>query len=216
MTLEATTGGVSSIMPDQRLTLLAGGGLIILNDMTTQTSNKPLVMDTDFESEGDGTLTVWTGKTVTSNKSDVTITAWDVDMGGSLTAGTRTLCIHGSKVEQTIGLGGTAKDLHITGPELQRITATGGVILGGDTGGSITVNGITQAHSDYLLPLVTLVAKHDDAQVAFDTVGSTFYAIEVQADNGIIVERALNTDTGSLYLDGDKENNSGGDATNTI
>jgi hypothetical protein len=62
--------------------------------VTTEASNKALVIDADYESEGDGTLTVWTGKTVTSNKSDVTITAWDLDLDGSLTAGTKTVSIH--------------------------------------------------------------------------------------------------------------------------
>ena len=85
MTLESTTG---SIVPAAKLTLVAGSGLVLLDDMTTSSSNSALVMDVDFESEGDGTVTVWAGKTVTSNKSDVTITAWDVVMDGSLTAGT--------------------------------------------------------------------------------------------------------------------------------
>ena len=85
MTLESTTG---SIIPAAKLTLVAGSGLVLLDDMTTSSSNSALVMDVDFESEGDGTVTVWAGKTVTSTKSDVTITAWDVVMDGSLTAGT--------------------------------------------------------------------------------------------------------------------------------
>ena len=48
-------------------------------------------MNADYESAGDGTFTVITGKVVTSNKSDVTITAWDMDLDGSLSSGTLTI-----------------------------------------------------------------------------------------------------------------------------
>ena len=69
MTLESTTG---TLVPAGVLTLIAGSGLVILEDMTSAVANKPLVFDVDFESEGDGTLTVQTAKTITSNNSDVT------------------------------------------------------------------------------------------------------------------------------------------------
>ena len=45
-------------MPAAKLTLVAGSGLVLLDDMTTSSSNSALVLDVDFESEGDGTLTV--------------------------------------------------------------------------------------------------------------------------------------------------------------
>ena len=120
MTLEATAG---SVFPAGKLTLVAGSGLWVHDDMTSAASNKPLVIDTDFESEGDGTLTVVATKTITSNKSDVTITAWDIDMAGNLNAGTMTISVHGSKVGQTIGLGGTAGSMQIEALELQQMTA---------------------------------------------------------------------------------------------
>ena len=225
MTLESTTG---SIVPAARLTLVAGSGVVLLDDMTTIATNSPLVMDVDFESEGDGTVTVWAGKTVTSNKSDVAITAWDVVMDGSLTAGTETISVHGSKVLQTIGLGGTGQDMHIESLELQRISATGGggagagswagtgLRIANGVNGSVTVNGIESAHSEYVYPLVTLIAQSDDTQVTFATTSSTFHTLAAQADNGVDVEVDVTATIGAMYLDGDYENSTTADATNDV
>ena len=128
MTLEATAG---SIPLAGILTLTAGSGVVLLDSMTSGANGKSLVIDADFESEGDGTLTVWTGKTVTTTTSDITITAWDLDMSGSMTTttGDKTVSIHGSKDAQTIGIIGLSssvnRDMQISTAELQRITATG-------------------------------------------------------------------------------------------
>jgi hypothetical protein len=106
--------------------------------------------------------------------------------------------------------------MHIVGDELQRMTATAGIRVGSTSGGSITVDGITQTNSDTLLPLVTLMASHNDAKVVFDTTASTFYALAAQADNGVVIKMDVTTDTGSMYLDGDSENSSADDGVNTV
>ena len=162
-------------------------------------------------------------------QSDVTITAWDVVMDGSLTAGTETISVHGSKVLQTIGLGGTGQDMHIESLELQRISATGGggagagswagtgLRIANGVNGSVTVNGIESAHSEYVYPLVTLIAQSDDTQVTFATTSSTFHALAAQADNG--VDRGGGCDSRywcDVHLDGDYENSSSADATNDV
>ena len=122
LTLESTTG---SLVPAGSLTLVAAAGVVLHDDMTAAASNKPLVIDADYESEGDGTLTVQTGKTVTSNKSDVTITAWDVTFDGGISAGTASIVIHGAEATQTIGLGTTPTNMAIEDAELGRMTAAG-------------------------------------------------------------------------------------------
>ena len=88
------------------------------------------MINSDFESAGDGSLTVVTTKAVNSNNSDITLTAWDIDLAGTLTTGSKTPSIHGAKVAQTLGLGGTAKHMHVSDVELQRMTSTGGFVLG--------------------------------------------------------------------------------------
>ena len=71
-------------------------------------------------STGDGSLTLVTGKLANSNNGDILVTAWDVDLDGSVSTGTATLNLHGAKVRQTIALGATAKDMHIDDAEMYR------------------------------------------------------------------------------------------------
>ena len=40
--------------------------------------------------------------------------------------------------------------------------------------------------------------------------------LAAQADNGVVVEQDVSTDTESMYLDGDLENSSSADGTNTV
>ena len=122
LTLETTT---SMIVARGELTLNGGTGIVIHDNLMEAVSGKPLVIDSDYQTPGDGILTVAASKTIDGNNSDIIITAWDLDLDGKLKAGTAQVTIHGSKIQQTIGLGDTSKDLHISSPELQRLTADG-------------------------------------------------------------------------------------------
>ena len=62
------------------------------------------------------------------------VTAWDIDIDGSMRSGTETTHLHGAKDLQTIGLGGTSKDMHIADAELRKFTTSGGLRIGGFTG----------------------------------------------------------------------------------
>ena len=185
MTLESTTG---TLVPAGTLTLVAGSGLVILDDMTSAAANKPLVFDVDFESEGDGTLTVQTAKTITSNKSDVTITAWDIDLDGSLTAGTLAISIHGAKVSQTIGIGASlSQNMEILDGELGRLATEAGLTMGDITTGEIQLNGVTDTSSD-AVGTITLVATKDATIIQFKTGASAFNkGIVMQAMGGVSV-----------------------------
>ena len=144
---------------------------------------------------------------MTSNKSDVTITAWDVVMDGSLTAGTLSISLHGSQVAQTTSLGATTSlNMHVEAAELQRLTAGNGLFVSSALVGSITVNGISDANSNTVGPIVNLVGTHDNSQVTFAVASSGFNALISQADNGIYVQADISTDTGVLTLDGDSDN----------
>jgi hypothetical protein len=207
LTLEATTG---SIVPAGTLTLQAGAGIVVLNDLVATGIVKPITLKADYESQGDGSLTVVAGKTLNTNDGLLTVTAWDIDLSGAVTSGTRTINIHGAKNAQTIGLGDTAKDMHITDAELSRMTSAGGLRVGGSAGGNIIVNHITQASSNHITSFVTLMAAGDDAQVSFTGKASTFNTLVSQADNGILVQVDVTTDIGILTLDGDSDNASDG------
>ena len=82
--------------------------------------------------------------------------------------------MHRSTVSQRFGLGGTSRDMHIESRELQRMSATTGMRIGEC---NVTVNGIETAHSEYVHPVVTILAQSDNAQVLFATEASTFYVI---------------------------------------
>jgi hypothetical protein len=210
--LEATDG---SLVSAGTLTMLAGKGILLRDNLFGAETNKALVINSDYEVAGDGTLTVVTGKTVTSNSGEVTITAWDIDFLGGVSSGTQSIKIHGSKIGQTIGLGGTAKNMHISNAELQRLNA-GGLVLGGNSGGSITVNGITAAGSNSVSGEVSLVALADNVQVLVETSPSTFNIVSMHADNGVVIKADITADAGSMYINGDVENSSSEDSINTV
>ena len=220
LTLEAT-GSLSKgeLLYAGVLTLLAGSGIVIFDDLSSEATNRVLVLNSDYESHGDGTLTLVSLKTINSNDGDVVITAWDIDLEGDIIMGSGFLSIHGAKSDQTVGLGGTPLDMHIEDSELGRLTTSAGVRLGSDVGGSITVNGTTKS-SSYFMPLVSMFALYDEAEVHFLAQASTFQSLYVKADNGIVIDtgvlshgESVNSD-GGLHLHGDADD--WYDAQNTI
>ena len=106
------------------------------------------MINSDFDGDGDGTLTVQTGKTITTSNGIVTITAWDMDMDGSVTAGTDQLVVHGAVATQTFGLGDAGANMHVEDGELGRMTASGGLTMGSSTTGSIEVDAVSFNNSD--------------------------------------------------------------------
>jgi hypothetical protein len=191
LTLEATTG---SIVPAGTLTLLAGSGIVLLDSMvSTANGASALVMNSDFESAGDGTLTITAAKTVVSNNSPIVITAWDLDVGGTLTAASKELSIHGSQVDQTIGVGATKKNMWITDNEVGRITATGDLTVGSTSNGDITVDGLADASTDEL-GRVRLRATRAARHVVFDANPTLFNkGITVQAAGGVVLSTSVTT-----------------------
>jgi hypothetical protein len=180
------------------LTLVAGSGVALLDDMTTTTSNSPLVIDVDFESEGDGTLTVQTGKTVTSTKSDVTITAWDVDLDGSLTAGTKSIVVHGAQASQTIGIGSSlTRNMEILDVELGRMTAEAGLTMGNVVGGEIQVKGVTDGSSDSVGTIILVATKAATAIAFLNTASAFNKGIVLQAMGGVVLSESI-TSRGQL------------------
>lgn len=182
LTLEATMG---QVMSDGRLTLRTGTGVVILNDLTATTSSSELVINADYESAGDGTLTLVSTKTISSNDSTIVLTAWDIDMSGSITAGAMAMTIHGAKTDQTIALGSTPNDLTLSDAEVGRVTARGGLTLGSSMLSHITVDGLTDSSTDELDSLL-LLATRADRNVNFALHASSFNkGITVQAASGV-------------------------------
>ena len=215
LTLAAFSG---TLVPAGGLTLAAGKGVLILNDLLSSSNiiTTALTIDADFESEGDGTLTIFANKVVDSNDSHITITAWDVSLDGGLASGAGTIQFHGAKVGQTLGLGLVPKDMDIQNSELLRVSSSGGLRVGTDDGGSVAVGSNLVNATQHVLQIASIVAMGDDHQVMFKTIASTFDTIAAQADNGVVVTVDVTTTTGAIYLDCDVENSSSEDGSNTV
>ena len=110
-----------------------------------------MVINSDFESQGDGTLTVVATKTISSSNSPLLITAWDLDIDGILNAGSEAMTVHAAQVNQGIGLGNTASDMHLTDPEIGNIQTTAGLTVGSSSNGDIVINGLSATNVLVLL-----------------------------------------------------------------
>ena len=189
MTREHTSGNV---IPQGKLTLKVGAGIVILDDILSEDVGKEIVMNSDFESAGDGTLTVWSGKTVKSNNGDITLTVWDIDITGTVDAGYKGLTFHGSKVDQTIGIGNSGQ-LDLSDSEVGRITSTDGLTIGSSTNGQVVVSGITDSSSD-MVGRITIRAIAANSNITFSGIDSSFNkGITVQAMSGTILSQSVTT-----------------------
>jgi hypothetical protein len=209
MTLQSATSltlkaQASKIVASGAATLEATTGIFIQDTFDgTDAANNDITINADFDSTGVGTLTLQTGKTLTSNNNIVYITAYDVDLDGKITTGTKMTVIQGSQDDQTIGLGAAPSpvNMHVEADELERITATG-FILGGTVNRDLTVNDLTLSsgspppyYTGYITGTVTLVALDDNAKVTFTGASSTFVSLAAQADNGVQVQAKTTTTT---------------------
>lgn len=154
-----------------------------------------LTIDTDYESEDtEGVLTVAAGRTVTTNGRPAMITAFDVDLAGSLHAN-GLVSIHGALGDQTIALGSpaTSSQMQLSDSELGRVTTTAGLSIGSSLTGTITVAGLSDGSTDSVATL-TLLATKSDRVVQFNTNPSSFRnGIAVRANRGISVNTAVTT-----------------------
>ena len=102
----------------------------LCKDCSSSTSNG-FIINADYLVAGDGTLTIAQQESITSNQSNIMITAWDIDVAGFLNAGTTAvrsaITMHGSKVAQTLALGSAYKSFRLDDEELGRSTATAGL-----------------------------------------------------------------------------------------
>jgi hypothetical protein len=157
------------------------------------------------------------------------ITADDIDLQheASVSSGSAMSTILCNTPDHTIGLGteqsaaaayhqgGQLQELFITGTELQYVSVVG-LIAGGPICSMITVDGVTSEHNTDIGGIVTFVADRDDASIIFTSTASTFHRLGAQADNGVNVRANVDTDYGTMILDGDMDNSSTEDVRDGI
>jgi len=157
MILESATGNITAV---GALTLKAGAGMDVHDHFVSLASGADLVLNADQDGVNGGTLTVYAGKTIATSNGDLKVTAWDIDLqdgweGGiyitaSIDAGTATILLHASSEGQSMGVGSTAQDMHVTDSELLRMSAVSGVTFTRLGDGAIVINDVSRTYSTKL------------------------------------------------------------------
>jgi filamentous hemagglutinin family protein len=201
LTLRSSTSGIVGI---GSLTLNAGAGITLFNDLTTSGLT---TIDADHDADNTGTLVISSGRTVSTSGNDLHLSAADLLLDGSLAANAGAVSITRTG-SGTIGLGLATGDMTITGAELGRIIATG-LTIGGSSITGLTVNGVTATNSNGIAGGTTLIAG--SGSMTFNGTASIFNSLDARASGGITVAVALSTDNGTMRLDGNSDS-TGSDA----
>jgi hypothetical protein len=176
LVLEASSGGVH-IHGDS--TLRARAGIWLHEHLHGDRGS--IVINADYAGDQVGIFTVASNKVLDHRVGNITITAWDLDIRGSLSSGGWNTVLHGSGTNHTIGLG-EVNDLQITDSELSRMTMRGGLTIGSSTTSSMVVDGVTEISSSTF----GIVALETSGAVEFNTTSSNFnQGIIVQASSGV-------------------------------
>ena len=148
------------------LTVQASFGVIFSESVTNKNANVTM-------STGTGTLTVVAGKVISTTGQALTVTGDDVNLEGSVSTGSSAVTLNCQTPLLTVGLGsvpGVAGDenrtiaYRVSGTELQHVTATG-MVLGDSTCGTITVGGVTEANSNAISDVFSILAAKDEVEI---------------------------------------------------
>ena len=217
MTLQTGTG---NIVPAGKLTLEAGDGIVLNNDLAGSTTDE-IVLNADFQTPGNGIITVANGRQIVTSNGPVVITAFDIDLmvgdgtvaNAELNTGTAPIHFHGSDASQTIGLGGTAQDMHLEDTEIGSITSNGGLTIGSSLSGDILIDQLLQTSTDRV-GILTLVATKAGSKIDFSNNPTTFQkGVVLNAAGGIVFSQdvtaknsttLLNAGTGTLSVSSGK------------
>ena len=187
LTLSSVSGSALYECP---LTLYAADGITIMTDVLGS-GNQPLVLNADYETYGNGLLTVDSNMDITSTDSVITITAFDLDLKGSISVGNSTLILTGSTADELVGIGEGQGDFIVDNAEMQRMTSRGGLSLGNAETGSMSLVNITNAASQEIGTL-TLIATRPSYNVTFSESGSTFNkGLVIEASFGVILSESV-------------------------
>jgi tetratricopeptide (TPR) repeat protein len=200
----------------ESINVLAAGGIHLHRSVTTAAS-------TSVFTSGSGIFTVDASKTLSTSDQLLRVTVDDLDLRGptSWSSGTNSITVNCHTAGRTVGLGLASGGLNFTATDFARIHAEG-MTIGGSSAehggfdercGRQYVQGVVGTGT--VTGVVTLFANRDNANIWFYGNSSTFTALSVKADNGVIVATDVSTCVGALYLDGDHEDSSSGDTTNT-
>lgn len=149
----------------QTVTISADNGVTLSDDVTNSSGNT--IINADADGNGTGTLTLASGKAITTSGNDLSITANDIDLLGSINAGSGAVTILRSSMG-TIGLGSASGDMSITDAEFGRITARG-IAIGNNLTSLISVDSVSAMGTANISNLITLTAADIAITGAFNT-----------------------------------------------
>jgi len=206
------------------LTLRARTGVLLDDGLVPRFSGgkADIVVDADYDENGDGALQLAVGAPLSSAGS-LTITAADIELRAPLSALGGTLLLQGAKPRQTLGLGTVARraasalsneradlpsgaDMQLGGAALRNVRAPHGMVFGGEASGHIEVGSVPAQDAAGIGGILTLLAAQVGSQVSFDAQPATFSALAVQAYSGVTVHGNTSTVKGSLLLEGNLKN----------
>jgi hypothetical protein len=149
---------MSDTVADGALTLNAGTGVLLQGSLTVNGANNVVIV-ADTENLGYGTMTVVSGNTVSVAAGLIDVSVWDLDLQGSMTA--TAISVSATKTcdssdlackDQTIAIGETSADMHVSDDELLRMNVPdpGTIIFTRLTtslqGGSILVDRVSRIY----------------------------------------------------------------------
>ncbi|GEM_PF-3039057 len=209
-----TVNSAQDILLNQPLTTDAGGLTLKANhhldlkaDVTTAGET---ILNADAEGNGSGDLFLNHPYVISTNNHPLKITANDIDLFGhsKLNSGTATTTILVSD-GGTINLGDSSGNLTLFNDELQDITSNG-FIVGDNTNGNVTLNGISENQSMNLGDVI-LNATAPGSSILLSGNGSHFgHAVTLNAANGVTVNKNLAAN-GSIILNADSDASGVGD-----
>lgn len=214
-----------------KLTIGQSGGTITGQGASTLSGTTGLVINTStITSSGDITLASNTGNITTAGaitlkstgainlnnnfiaSGAIVLKSNGLTIGGStLSSGTASTTIQTNLANATIGLGasncGDTCGLSLTSTELGKIIA-GDLVVGDNTNGNITVDGIPSTDSDQFTS-VTLNATSSGSSVIFENSASIFKVLTVNSGNGITLSSNLTTNNTTSFNSDSDANGSG-------
>lgn len=180
--------------PGVALTMRANNEIRIDNSVSTAGGTITLSAGEGYaQSAGSGILSLAPSRTVASHGGAIVISAGDIDLQGSLQAGSGDVTLS-SVNSRSIGLGSGEREMNIANAELANIAAANLNITA--SGSDIEVQGVAEADVGGIGKVVL-----SGGRVFFSNSPTTFKTLTVNADDGIFIDTDIATTSGNLELD---------------
>ncbi len=177
----------------QTLTINADDGLT-LNANVTNTASAA-ILNADADADGNGTLTLASGQTINTGSNDLTLTAADLVLDGSISSGAGTVSIRRATMG-TIGLGSAMGDMQISADELSRISAAT-LRIGNSLTTGMNIAGVGSASTGGITAGIELITDAIDISGIFNTSAADLTI--TRANNGSI---GIGTGSGDMTITG--------------